>query len=104
MSPTTSQSIDTGAAIVAKAAPPVTVSLATVAGIQVNELLLWATLIYTILMIGHKLYSIVHDVAEKRRLKAYRASHVERRVGMPDERPVKSERRATVPKEDQCSS
>lgn len=48
-----------------KAAAPVTVSLATVAGYQVSEILLWATLIYTILMIGHKLYSIYKDIKGK---------------------------------------
>lgn len=53
---------ETGAGIVAKAAPPVSVSLATVAGIQVSEILLWATLVYTVLMIGHKLYQIYKDV------------------------------------------
>jgi hypothetical protein len=46
----------------AKAAPPVTASLATVAGFQVSEILLWATLIYTVLMIGHKLYAIWKDL------------------------------------------
>ena len=50
------------AAIVAKVAPPVTISLATVAGYQVSELVLWATLIYTVLMIGHKMYQIYKDI------------------------------------------
>lgn len=53
---------ETGASIAAKAAPPVSVSLATVAGVQVSEILLWATLVYTVLMIGHKLYQIYKDV------------------------------------------
>ena len=53
---------ESGAAIAAKAAPPATVSLATLAGYQVSEILLWATLIYTVLMIGHKLYQIYKDV------------------------------------------
>jgi len=53
---------ETGVALVTKAAPPVTVSLATVAGYQVSELVLWATLIYTALMIGHKVYTIYKDV------------------------------------------
>jgi hypothetical protein len=48
--------------IVAKVAPPITVSLATVAGYQVSELVLWATLIYTVLMICHKLYQIYKEV------------------------------------------
>ena len=50
------------AAIVAQVAPPVTVSLATVAGYQVSEVLIWATLIYTVLMILHKLYQIYKDI------------------------------------------
>lgn len=41
--------------------PPATVSLATVLGIQVSELVLWATLIYTVLMIGHKVWQIVRE-------------------------------------------
>ena len=49
-------------ALVAKVAPPATVSLATVLGVQVSELVLWATLIYTVLLIGHKLWSIYKDL------------------------------------------
>jgi len=56
---------ETGVSMATKAAAPVTVSIATVAGYQVSEVLLWATLIYTILMIGHKLYSIYKDVVNK---------------------------------------
>jgi len=41
---------------VAKAAPPVTVAGATVAGLPVNDLILWATLIYLVLQIGFLLY------------------------------------------------
>lgn len=59
---TSQQTAETGAAIIAKAAPPAGVSLATVAGIQVNEILLWVTLIYTVLMIGHKLYQIYKEI------------------------------------------
>jgi hypothetical protein len=59
----TEHQVDTAAAIAAKAAPPVGVSLATVAGYQVSELVLWATLVYTILMIGHKVYQIYKDVS-----------------------------------------
>jgi hypothetical protein len=53
---------ETATALVTKASPPITISLATVAGYQVSELVLWATLIYTILMISHKLYQIYSDV------------------------------------------
>ncbi len=59
----TEHQVDTAAAIAAKAAPPVGVSLATVAGYQVSELVLWATLVYTLLMIGHKVYQIYQDVS-----------------------------------------
>ena len=59
----TEHQVDTVAAVTAKVAPPVGVSLATVAGYQVSELVLWATLIYTILMIGHKVYQIYKDVS-----------------------------------------
>jgi len=56
---------ETGVALATKAAPPVTVSLATVAGYQVSELVLWATLIYTTLLIGHKLVQIYKDIRDK---------------------------------------
>lgn len=58
----TEHSTETVAAVVTKVAPPATISLATVAGYQVSELMLWATLIYTVLMIGHKCYQIVKEV------------------------------------------
>lgn len=61
----TNSQADSIATIAAKAAPPVTVSLATIGGYQVSEILLWATLIYTMLMIGHKLYAIYKDVFPK---------------------------------------
>lgn len=63
MSVATHTTVETGVGIVAKAAPPISVSLASVAGYQVSELVLWATLIYTALMIGHKLYQIYKDVS-----------------------------------------
>ena len=65
MSSTLQHTTETGVSMATKAAAPVTVSLATVAGYQVSEILLWATLIYTILMIGHKLYSIYKDIKGK---------------------------------------
>jgi hypothetical protein len=54
-----------GAAIVAKLAPPAGVSLATVMGIPVSEILMWVTLVYTIVMLGHKLYQIYQEVRNK---------------------------------------
>lgn len=56
---------ETAAAITAKVAPPATVSIATLMGYQVSELVLWATLIYTVLMICHKLWQIYKDVFGK---------------------------------------
>jgi hypothetical protein len=60
----TESSVETAATVTAKVAPPVGVSLATVAGLQVSELVLWATLVYTLLMIGHKVYQIYQDVSK----------------------------------------
>ena len=53
---------ETVGAIAAKVTPPVTVSLATVYGYQVSDLVIWATLIYTLLMIGLKVYQIYKEV------------------------------------------
>jgi hypothetical protein len=61
---TTEHTTEGAAALIAKAAPPVGVSLASVAGIQVSEILIWATLIYTVLMICHKLYQIYKEVKD----------------------------------------
>ena len=59
---TSEHTTEGAAALIAKATPPVGVSLATVAGFQVSEVLIWATLIYTVLMICHKLYQIYKDI------------------------------------------
>lgn len=59
---TTQSTAETGVTLMAKAAPPASVSLATLAGFQVSELVLWATLIYTMLMIGHKLIAIYKEL------------------------------------------
>ena len=56
---------ESAAAIAAKLSPPAGISLATVAGVQVSELVLWATLIYTILLIGHKIFLIIKDIRNK---------------------------------------
>ena len=39
-----------------RAAPPVTVAGATIAGVPLNDLILWATLMYLVLQIGFLLY------------------------------------------------
>lgn len=58
----TNDHADTLAVAAAKAAPPVTVSLASFMGVQVSELVLWATLIYTILLIMRTLYRFYRDI------------------------------------------
>lgn len=58
------ETAETGIGIVTKAAPPVSVSLASVAGYQISEILLWATLLYTVLMIGHKLFQIYKEITK----------------------------------------
>lgn len=65
MNPASTQAAESGIAMAAKSAPPISVSLATIAGVQVSELVLWGTLIYTVLMIGHKLLMIYRDVTRK---------------------------------------
>lgn len=53
---------ESAGALLAKAAPPVSVSVASIAGYPVSDILLWATLVYTIMMIGHKSYAIWRDI------------------------------------------
>ena len=64
MSDAAQASAETAGTIVAKVAPPATVSLATIMGIQVSELVLWATLIYTILLISHKVWAIFKEIKD----------------------------------------
>jgi hypothetical protein len=56
---------ETATAVVAKSAVPVGVSLATFMGYQVSDLLVWLTLIYTFLLIVHKLYLMYTDFRKK---------------------------------------
>jgi hypothetical protein len=53
---------ETTSVIVAKVAPPASISLATLMGVQVSELVLWATLIYTLLLICQKMWQIYKDI------------------------------------------
>jgi len=62
MSTALQHTTETGVSMATKAAAPVTVSLATIYGYQVSELVLWATLAYTVLMICHKLYVMYRDI------------------------------------------
>ena len=50
--------------MITKASPPVAVSIATVAGYPVSDLVLWATLFYTILMICHKSFQIYKELTK----------------------------------------
>jgi len=56
---------DTAATVVAKSVPPVTVSIATLYGVQVSDLVLWATLIYTVLLIAKTAYRFYRDLTQK---------------------------------------
>lgn len=62
---TAHQTTETAAVLTAKVAPPATISLATLMGVQVSELVLWATLIYTLLLICQKVWQIYKEVVEK---------------------------------------
>ncbi len=53
---------ESAGAMIAKTAPPASVSIATIAGMPVSELVLWATLVYTVLMICHKSLAIWRDL------------------------------------------
>jgi len=53
---------ETLAAVAVKAAPPVTVSIASICGYPVSDVLVWATLIYTILLILQKIYQIYKEI------------------------------------------
>lgn len=64
MNTTQQTAAESAGAMVAKAAPPASVSIATVVGVPVSELVLWATLIYTILMICHKALAIWRELRE----------------------------------------
>lgn len=81
--------------MLAKISPPISVSIATVFGVQVHDLVMWATLIYTVLMICHKLYVMYTDYLEAHRLKLWRQKYVERRVSNTKLRVPELERRRT---------
>jgi phosphate/sulfate permease len=55
---------ETLAAVAVKATPPVTVSIASVFGYPVSDVLIWATLIYTLLLIIQKIYQIYKEVKD----------------------------------------
>jgi len=56
---------ETTAAAAAKAALPVGVSVATIFGVQVSDVLVWMTLIYTVLLIVHKVWIMYKDFRKK---------------------------------------
>lgn len=67
MTPNTVNHVESASTLLAKAGPPVSISLATVAGLNVADLLLWATLVYTLLMIIHKLIQMWRDIRREKR-------------------------------------
>jgi hypothetical protein len=62
---TSQHTTETATVLAAKVAPPATISIATLMGFQVSELVLWATLIYTLLLICQKIWQIYKEVTEK---------------------------------------
>lgn len=56
---------ETATAVAAKSALPVGISLATFMGYQVSDILMWLTLIYTVLLIIHKVYLMYKDFRKK---------------------------------------
>lgn len=64
MNTTQQTAAESAGAMVAKAAPPASVSIATVVGVPVSELVLWATLVYTVLMICHKTLVIWRELRQ----------------------------------------
>lgn len=53
-----------GVLVVAKLAPPASVTLASAVGMQVSEIVFWVTLVYTLLMIAHKLFAMYKDARD----------------------------------------
>jgi hypothetical protein len=49
--------------LLAKLTPPASVTVAGLAGMPISQAVLWATLIYTVLMIFHKLMAMYKDAA-----------------------------------------
>ncbi len=60
---------ESAGAILAKLAPPASVTVASVAGMQISDIVLWATLIYTLLMIVHKMISMAQEITAWRHAK-----------------------------------
>ncbi len=54
---------ESGGVVLAKLAPPASVTVASIAGLPVSELVLWVTLVYTLLMITHKLFAMYKDAS-----------------------------------------
>ena len=57
---------ESAAEIAVKAAPPVTVTAASIFGYPVSNVLLWLTLIYTVMMIIHKAWTLYRAFFGKR--------------------------------------
>lgn len=60
-------SAETTSDIVTKLAPPATVSMVSIAGYPVSDLVLWMTLVYTLILTGHKLWQIWREVIKSGR-------------------------------------
>lgn len=58
----TQSTAESTATLVVKAAPPVGVTVANIAGLPVSDMVLWATLLYTLLLIIQKGIAIWKDL------------------------------------------
>ena len=59
----TDTTTESSALLIAKITPPASVTAASMAGMQVSEMVLWVTLVYTLLMIAHKLMAMYRDAS-----------------------------------------
>ena len=79
---------ESGSVMATKLAPPAIISITSLLGYSLPDLLVLATLVYTLLMIIHKLYKMAVEVY-------YRHFRGDQRTGEADTRDCKIERRDT---------
>ena len=54
---------ESGAVVLAKLTPPAGVTLASLMGLPISDLVLWVTFIYTVLLIAQKTFLFAKDVS-----------------------------------------
>lgn len=55
--------VESGVAIAVKLGPPSAVSTALVSGVDINSVLIYLTIFYTVILISHKLWSIYKEIS-----------------------------------------